>query len=132
MSFIKEFKQFAMRGNVADLAVGVIIGASFGKIVSSLVADVITPVLGLVIGGVNFTDLKIKMHSTIDSSKEVTINYGTFLQSVFDFMIVAFAIFLAIKGLNRLKAKETLENAPATAKPADIALLEEIRDLLKK
>ena len=106
MSVIKEFKEFAMRGNVIDLAVGVVIGGAFGKIVASLVADVIMPPIGLLIGGVNFTDLKWEMKAAgvVDGVEKaaVTLNYGNFLQVTFDFIIVAFAIFLFIKGMNRL------------------------------
>lgn len=131
MSVIKEFKDFAVKGNVVDLAVGVIIGAAFGKIVSSLVADVVMPILGMLIGGVNFTDLKLKLGAPIEGMQQATINYGTFIQTVFDFTIVAFAIFMVVKGINKLK--KPAEVAPvAETKPADIALLEEIRDLLKK
>ncbi len=129
MSVLKEFKEFAMKGNVVDLAVGVIIGAAFGKIVSSLVADIVMPFLGMLIGGVSFTDLKVKLGAPIEGMQQATINYGTFIQTVFDFTIVAFAIFMVVKGLNKMK--KPVEAAPA-AKPADIALLEEIRDLLKK
>ena len=135
---IDEFKQFAMRGNVIDLAVGVVIGAAFGKIVSSLVADVIMPPLGVLVGGVNFTDLGItlKQAQTAASGEvipAVTINYGNFLQATFDFIIIAFAIFLFIKLINRLNRKKETET-PATppAPPADVQLLTEIPDLLKK
>ena len=132
MSFIKEFKEFAVKGNVVDLAVGVIIGAAFGKIVSSLVADVIMPLVGMLVGGVSFTDLKLKLGAPIEGMQQATINYGTFIQTVFDFTIIAFAIFVAIKALNKLKNEKPAEPATPAAKPADIALLEEIRDLLKK
>ena len=135
--FLQEFKQFAMRGNVIDLAVGVVIGAAFGKIVSSLVADVIMPPIGVLVGGVNFTDLGItlKQAQTAASGEvipPVTINYGNFLQATFDFIIIAFAIFMMVKGMNALNKKKT-EEAPAAppAPPADIQLLTEIRDLLK-
>jgi large conductance mechanosensitive channel len=131
MSFIQEFKQFAMRGNVIDLAVGVVIGTAFGKIVSSLVADIIMPFIGMLVGGVSFTELKIKLSAPIEGMQAATINYGTFIQTIFDFTIIAFAIFVAVKFLNKLKNEAPKEEAPA-AKPADIALLEEIRDLLKK
>lgn len=138
MSFVKEFKDFAMRGNVVDLAVGVIIGAAFGKIVSSFVGDVIMPVLGLFIGGVNFTDIKILLKEALlaaDGSvvkPAVTLNIGNFIQVIFDFMIIAFAIFLAVKGINRMsKKKEEAPAAPA-APTKDQELLTEIRDLLKK
>ncbi len=129
MSILKEFKEFAVKGNVIDLAVGVVIGAAFGKIVSSLVADVITPAIGLLVGGVDFADLKIVIREAIDSTPAVTINYGVFLQQVFDFTIIAFAIFIFIKGFNTLKKKEAA--APASPNRQEI-LLEEIRDLLKK
>jgi len=121
-----------MKGNVVDLAVGVIIGAAFGKIVSSLVADIFMPIIGYVVGGINFTDMKYTLGAVLEGQKPATINYGTFVQSVFDFTIVAFAIFLAVKGINRLKRKE--EAAPTTPAetPEDIKLLREIRDSLKK
>ncbi len=133
---LKEFKEFAMRGNVVDMAIGIIIGGAFGKIISSVVADVIMPVIGLLVGGVNFTDLKIILKQAVMDgenvvSPEVAITYGNFLQVTFDFIIIAFAIFLLIKGMNAMKKKE--EEAPAApAAPAeDIQLLSEIRDLLK-
>ncbi len=139
--FLHEFKTFAMRGNVMDMAVGVILGSAFGKIVSSLVADVIMPVVGLLVGGVNFMDLKmvLKAPEFVDNAiniPAVTINYGMFLQTIFDFLIVAFCIFLMIKGINRLSGKinkeEVTEEVPAPAEPSDeVKLLEEIRDLLK-
>ena len=120
---LNEFKQFAMRGNVLDMAVGIIIGGAFGKIVSSLVSDIIMPPLGLLIGGVNFTQLAITL------KEGVTINYGNFIQIIFDFLIVAFSIFLVVKFVNSLQRKK--EEAPA--EPSDeIKLLTEIRDLLKK
>ena len=133
MSVIKEFREFAVKGNVVDMAVGIIIGAAFGKIVSSFVNDVITPPLGYLIGGVDFTDLAVTLPAIQDGKDAVTINYGAFLQNVFDFVIVAFAIFLAVKMINRLKRKE--EVAPSTPPPPPSrqeVLLEEIRDLLKR
>ncbi|MDD3491287.1 MAG: large-conductance mechanosensitive channel protein MscL [Paludibacter sp.] len=138
MSLLKEFKDFAMRGNVIDLAVGVIIGGAFGKIVASLVADVIMPPIGLLVGGVNFTDLKWEMKAAeiVDGVEKaaVTLNYGNFLQVTFDFIIVAFAIFMFIKGMNKLNKKK--EEAPAPAAPPapskEELLLAEIRDLLKE
>lgn len=138
MSLLKEFKSFAMRGNVIDLAVGVIIGGAFGKIVASLVADVIMPPIGLLIGGVNFVDLKWEMKAAeiVDGVEKaaVTLNYGNFLQVTFDFIIVAFAIFMFIKGMNKLNKKK--EEAPAPAAPPapskEELLLTEIRDLLKE
>ena len=138
MSLLKEFKDFAMRGNVIDLAVGVIIGGAFGKIVASLVADVIMPPIGLLVGGVNFVDLKWEMKAAeiVDGVEKaaVTLNYGNFLQVTFDFIIVAFAIFMFIKGMNKLNKKK--EEAPAPAAPPapskEELLLAEIRDLLKE
>lgn len=138
MGLLKEFKEFAMRGNVIDLAVGVIIGGAFGKIVASLVADVIMPPIGLLVGGVNFVDLKWEMKAAemVDGVQKaaVTLNYGNFLQVTFDFIIVAFAIFLFIKGMNRLNKKK--EETPVTPPPPpapskEELLLAEIRDLLK-
>jgi len=131
MSMAKEFKEFAMRGNVIDLAVGVIIGGAFGKIVSSFVGDVIMPPLGLLIGGVDFTNLTLVLKEATASTPAVLFRYGTFIQTVVDFVIIAFAIFVAIKGINQLKRKE--ESAPAAPpKPSnEEALLGEIRDLLK-
>ena len=111
MSFIKEFREFAMRGNVVDMAVGVIIGGAFGKIVSSLVADVFMPVLGILTGGVDFKDLKITLAQAVGETPAVTLNYGVFIQNVFDFIIIAFAIFMMIKALNKLK--KPVEEAPA-------------------
>ena len=138
MGMVKEFKEFAMRGNVMDMAIGIIIGGAFGKIVSSFVADVIMPPLGILIGGVDFTALKLTLKdAVVDATGSVTaeavsINYGNFIQTTVDFIIIAFAIFMVIKGMNSLKKKE--EEAPA-APPApskEEVLLTEIRDLLKK
>jgi len=134
---LQEFKQFAMRGNVIDMAVGIIIGGAFGKIVSSIVSDIIMPPIGLLIGGVNFTDLKITLKHAVMQGNEVitpavTINYGNFLQTTLDFVIVAFAIFLMVKGINALHKKKEEKPAEAPAPPADVQLLTEIRDLLKK
>lgn len=140
-SFLQEFKAFAMKGNVIDMAVGVIIGGAFGKIVSSIVADVIMPPIGLLIGGVNFTDLKwVLKPAVIEDGKEtvaaVTLNYGNFLQASFDFLIIAFSIFLFIRLLTKLTERKKAE-APAAppAPPApskEEVLLTEIRDLLKE
>ena len=135
MALLKEFKDFAMRGNVIDLAVGVIIGGAFGKIIASLVADVIMPPIGLLVGGVNFVDLKwmMKPAEVVGgvTKAAVTMNYGNFLQVTFDFLIVAFCIFLFVKGMNTLSKKK--EEAPASAEPSkEEQLLTEIRDLLKK
>lgn len=135
---LQEFKQFAMRGNVVDMAVGIIIGGAFGKIVTSVVNDLIMPGIGLLIGGVNFKDLKIVLKDAVMEGEKVitpavSINYGNFLQLTFDFIIVAFAIFMLIKGMNALNRKKE-EAKPATppAPPADVQLLTEIRDLLKE
>jgi large conductance mechanosensitive channel len=125
----KEFKQFAMKGNVIDLAVGVEIGTAFGKIVSSFVSDVIMPPIGVLTGGVDFSDLSITLKKAAADAEAVTLNYGTFLNTVIDFAIISFAIFLVIKQLERFKKKE--EKKP-TSIPEDIMLLTEIRDLLKK
>jgi large conductance mechanosensitive channel len=134
MSFAKEFKEFAMKGNVVDMAVGIVIGAAFGKIVTSLVTDVLMPPLGYVIGGIDFTALKITMPVMVEGQAAATIRYGTFIQSIFDFIIVAFAIFLAIKAINRMRRKEPEPAAPAVPPPPprEQVLLEEIRDLLKQ
>ena len=128
MSLMSEFKAFALKGNVVDMAVGIIIGAAFGKIVSSFVADVVMPVLGTAIGQVNFTELAIPL-GTSPAGEPVLLKYGVFLQNVFDFLIVALAIFFAIRAMNKLRAPAPA--APA-APPADVVLLTEIRDLLKK
>jgi large conductance mechanosensitive channel len=133
MSLAKEFKDFAMRGNVVDMAVGIVIGAAFGKIVSSMVSDVIMPPIGVIVGGVDFSDLSLVLVEATADSAAVTLKYGMFLQTVFDFVIVAFAIFMVIKGMNKLKKKE--EAAPPPPPPApskEEQLLTEIRDLLKK
>ena len=130
MGMMQEFKDFAMRGNVVDLAVGVVIGIAFGKIVSSVVADVIMPRIGLLTGGVNFTDLKIVMKDGVGDVPAVTLNYGSFLQTCFDFMIIAFAIFMLVKALNSMKKPEAA--GPPPPPPAQEVLLMEIRDLLKK
>jgi large conductance mechanosensitive channel len=132
MKLVDEFKAFAMKGNVVDMAVGIIIGAAFGKIIASLVSDVIMPPLGLLIGGVNFTDLKFIMKAAVGESPAVTLNYGTFLQVVFDFLIVAFVVFMMIKGMNSLKKKQEAAPAAPPAPSKEEALLTEIRDLLKK
>ena len=129
MGMMKEFKEFAVKGNVVDMAVGIIIGAAFGKIVSSLVGDVIMPPIGLILGGVDFSNLSIILKEAVDKAPAVTLNYGKFIQTVIDFIILAFAIFLLVKGINALKRKQ--EEAPAEP-PKQEVLLTEIRDLLKK
>lgn len=132
MSIIKEFKTFAVKGNVIDMSVGIVIGAAFGKIVSTFVAKVLTPPLGLLIGGIDFSKLKIVLKEAAEGRVEVAINYGEFLQSLIDFTIVAFAIFMVIKFINNLKKKEEEKPAEPPAPTKDQILLEEIRDLLKK
>ena len=131
MSLLKEFRDFAMRGNVVDLAVGVIIGAAFGKIVSSLVADIIMPPLGLLIGGIDFKHFHWVLKAAEGDTPAVVMEYGVFLQNIFDFVIVAFAIFIAIKAMNKLKKQEAVEEAAAEPS-AEETLLSEIRDLLKE
>jgi large conductance mechanosensitive channel len=129
---IKEFKEFAMRGNVVDLAVGVIIGGAFGKIVSSFVADVIMPPIGLALGGVDFTSLAFTLKQATETTPAVLLNYGKFINTVIDFLIIAFAIFMVVKGMNSMKKKEVEVPAAPPEPPADVKLLTEIRDLLKK
>ena len=129
MSLASEFKEFAMKGNVVDLAVGVIIGAAFGKIVSSLVGDIFMPAVGRLIGSVNFSDLAVALGKD-PTGKDVLVKYGAFLQTTFDFLIIAFVLFMAIKGINRLKKPHT-PDAPAPPPKSEV-LLEEIRDLLAK
>lgn len=131
MSLAKEFKEFAVKGNVVDMAVGVIIGAAFGKVVSSIVADVITPPLGLLIGGVDFSKLAVTLKAAAGDQPAVLLSYGKFLQSGFDFMIVAFAMFLVIKAMNTLKKEEAVAPTVAPAPSAEEMLLAEIRDLLR-
>ncbi len=139
MGMIKEFKEFAMRGNVVDMAVGIIIGGAFGKIISSVVADIIMPPLGLLLGGTDFTGFKLILKDAVIEgdkvvAEAVAINYGKFIQVTLDFLIVAFAIFMLVKVMNKLK--KTKEEAPApVAEPSptkEEILLTEIRDLLKK
>jgi len=126
-----EFKEFAMKGNVVDLAVGVIIGAAFGKIVSSLVGDVFMPTLGKLIGGINFSDLAVALGKD-PTGKDVLIKYGAFLQTMFDFVIIALVLFFAIKGINKLKKPAPAAPAAPAPPPRSDVLLEEIRDLLAK
>lgn len=137
-SFLQDFKAFAMKGNVIDMAVGVIIGGAFGKIVSSIVADIIMPVVGLLVGGVNFADLKLvlKPAEVVDGVEKaaVTLNYGNFLQVTFDFVVIAFSIFLFVRLISNLnrKKKATEAPAPVPAPSKEVLLLSEIRDLLKQ
>ena len=132
MSMMSEFRAFAMRGNVVDMAVGIVIGGAFGKIVSSFVNDVLMPPIGMAVGGVDFTSLALTLKEASGDVAAVTLNYGSFIQTVVDFIIIAFAIFMVIKAMNSLKKKE--EEAPAAPpKPsAEETLLTEIRDLLKR
>ncbi|MBI2779974.1 MAG: large-conductance mechanosensitive channel protein MscL [Gammaproteobacteria bacterium] len=131
---LEEFKAFAVKGNVVDMAVGIIVGAAFGKIVSSLVEDVIMPPIGMLIGGVNFSDLAITLQEATAGAAAVTVKYGKFLQTVIDFTIIAFAIFMAVKAISSMKKKEEAAPAAPAAPPAPSAeerLLTEIRDLLQ-
>ena len=127
-AFLEEFKNFISRGNALDLAVGVVIGGAFGKIVTSFVADLFTPVLGLMIGGVSFQNLVWKIGGSPEDP--VTINYGNFLQAVFDFVIIAFALFLLLRAINTLQRKE--EESPSISPPSEVVLLAEIRDILNR
>jgi large conductance mechanosensitive channel len=131
MSFIQEFKEFAMKGNVVDMAVGIIIGAAFGKIVSALVNSIVMPPLGWAIGGVNFSDLSVVLGTNATTGEPVAVTYGLFLQSLLDFLIIALAIFLALKVINRLKRKEPEAPPAPAAPPREEVLLTEIRDLLR-
>lgn len=134
--FLEEFKAFAVKGNAVDMAVGVIIGGAFGKIVSSIVDDIIMPPIGWLIGGVNFSDLKVTLPSVVipgvEQMKPATINYGNFIQTLIDFIIIAFCVFLLVKGLNALSKKKEDEPKPAPEPSNEEKLLTEIRDLLKE
>jgi len=132
MKILDEFKQFAMKGSLVDMAVGIIIGLAFGKIVSSVVNDILMPPIGLLLGGVNFTDLKLVMKAATDAAPAVTWNYGNFIQVTFDFLIVAFSVFILVKAINSAKKKEVAAPAAPPAPTKDQTLLTEIRDLLKK
>lgn len=132
MKILDEFKAFAMKGNMVDMAVGIIIGAAFGKIVASLVNDILMPPLGLLLGGVNFTDLKLVMKAATETAPAVTWNYGSFIQTAIDFLIVAFAIFMLVKAINATKKKEAAAPPPPPAPSKEETLLTEIRDLLRK
>ena len=132
MKILDEFKKFAMKGNMVDMAVGIIIGAAFGKIIASLVNDILMPPLGLLLGGVNFTDLKLVMKAATETAPAVTWNYGSFIQVAIDFLIIAFAVFMLVKGINAMKKKEEATPAAPPAPTTDQVLLSEIRDLLKK
>ena len=132
MSVLSEFKSFAMRGNVVDMAVGIIIGAAFGKIVSSFVNDVVMPPIGVLLGGVNFRDLAVVIQRATETQAEVAIKYGMFVQTIIDFIIIAIAVFVGVKAMNSMKAKEEAKPAAVAEVPEDTKLLAEIRDLLKK
>ncbi|MHB8124570.1 MAG: large-conductance mechanosensitive channel protein MscL [Desulfitobacteriaceae bacterium] len=139
MGMIKEFKEFATRGNVLDLAIGIIIGSAFGKIVSSLVADIIMPPIGLLVGGTNFSDIKLQLKDAVlDSSgkiikEAVTLNLGNFIQTIFDFLIIAVAVFLLVKAMNKLYTKKLKEPSAILPNPSkEVELLSEIRDILKR
>lgn len=132
-TWVQEFKTFVMRGNVVDLAVGVVIGGAFGKITASLVNDILMPPIGLLLGGVDFKNLSVTLQPAMDGKDPVTINYGAFINTLLDFVIIAFALFMVIKAINAMKRKEAAAPTPATPPPpADVVLLTEIRDLLKQ
>jgi large conductance mechanosensitive channel len=134
MKMLDEFKAFAVKGNVMDMAVGIIIGGAFGKIVSSFVNDVIMPPIGVLVGGVNFSDLSLILVEATEQKPAVMLNYGNFMQVTFDFLIIAFSVFMMVKALNAAKKKEEAKPEPATAAPAptkEELLLSEIRDILK-
>jgi len=132
MKILDEFKKFAVKGNMIDMAVGIIIGAAFGKIVTSIVSDILMPPIGLLLGGVNFTDLKVVMKAATETVPAVTWNYGNFIQVAIDFLIIAFSVFLIVKAINSAKKKEVPAPAAPPAPTKDQLLLTEIRDLLKK
>ena len=138
MGLFKEFKEFAVKGNVMDMAIGVVIGGAFGKIVTSLVSDIIMPLIGAATGGLSFTEWKWVIREAVMDGETVvkpalTLTWGNFIQVIFDFIIIAFCIFMVVKGMNKLKKKEEPAPEPAPAEPSeDIKLLTEIRDLLKK
>lgn len=132
MSLIKEFKEFAVKGNVIDMAVGIIIGGAFGKIVSSFVADVVMPPIGVLLGGVDFAKLSLTVKEATETTEAVKVNYGMFLNTIIDFIIIAFVIFMVIKAMNKMKKKEEEKPAAPPAPTKQEVLLTEIRDLLKK
>ena len=132
MKLVDEFKAFVMRGNVVDMAVGVIIGGAFGKIVTSLVNDIFMPIIGMVLGNVNFTSLEIKLGEPVEGAQQAAIRYGMFIQEIVNFLIIALCIFMVIKLINKAKKKKEEESAPAPEPTKEEVLLTEIRDALKK
>ncbi len=131
MSMMSEFKDFAMKGNVVDMAVGIVIGGAFGKIVSSFVADVLMPPIGILLGGVDFSDLAVTLQAAAEGAEAVTIRYGVFIQTVVDFVIIAFAIFMVVKAMNSMKKKEEAAPAAPPAPSKEEVLLTELRDALR-
>ena len=131
MSMMSEFKDFAMKGNVVDMAVGIVIGGAFGKIVSSFVADVLMPPIGLLLGNVDFSDLGVTLQAAAEGAEAVTLRYGVFIQTVVDFVIIAFAIFMVVKAMNSMKKKEEEKPAAPPAPSKEEVLLTEIRDALR-
>lgn len=129
---LKEFKEFAMKGNVLDLAIGVIIGGAFGKIVTSLVQDIIMPLMGVITGGVNFTNLSLVLKGVHGKTPALTLNYGSFIQNIIDFLIISFSIFMFIKLINNLKKEKKIEEVEEEKVSEEVMLLQEIRDLLKQ
>ena len=132
MSLFEEFKQFILRGNILDLAIAVIIGTAFGKITSSLVNDILMPPIGLLLGKVNFKDLKFVLKETSQTGEAVTMNYGMFIQTIVDFMIIAFTIFIIVKTYNEIKKQESKKTSPSSEPSKEEKLLTEIRDILKE
>ena len=132
MSMMKEFRDFAMRGNVVDMAVGIVIGAAFGKIITAFVNGVLMPPIGLLVGGVDFSELSMTLQEASGEVAAVTLNYGAFIQTVVDFIIIAFAIFMVVKAMNKMKKKEEAKPAAPPKPSTEETLLTEIRDLLKK
>lgn len=132
MSMIKEFKEFAVKGNVVDMAVGIIIGGAFGKIVSSFVTDVVMPPIGVLLGGIDFAKLSLTVQEATETAEAVKLNYGAFLNTIIDFIIIAFVIFMAIKAMNKMKKQEEEKPAAPPTPTKQEILLSEIRDLLKK
>ncbi|MFC1784001.1 large-conductance mechanosensitive channel protein MscL [Candidatus Neomarinimicrobiota bacterium] len=132
MGMIKEFKEFAVKGNMIDMAVGIVIGGAFGKIIASLVTDVIMPPIGLLLGGVDFSNLSIVLKETTEAAEAVTLNYGVFISTLVDFTIIAFAIFMVIKAINSAKKKEEEKPVEPPKPSEEVMLLKDIRDALKK